>query len=271
MGFGDTGKNTAGDEIMIFDQSLIGALRGAKRVSVLTGAGVSAESGVPTFREAQIGLWAKYRPEELATPQAYRRNPAMVWDWYASRRQRINAVQPNLGHYALAEMERRVPQFTLITQNVDGLHRRAGSQNILELHGNILRIRCFDENRVVETWNETGEKPPRCPYCGGMLRPDVVWYGEMLLEKTLQEAMQAARTCDVFFSVGTSALVHPAASLPLLALEAGVVVVEVNPEQTPLTPRVTFSLCGRSGEILPALVQAVWGVQPSHHGEQMQA
>lgn len=246
---------------MIFEQRLVEALRKAKRVAALTGAGVSAESGVPTFREAQTGLWANYRPEDLATPQAYRRNPAMVWDWYANRRQRIQAVQPNPGHYALAEMERQTPQFTLITQNVDGLHRRAGNQNVLELHGNILQVKCFDEGRVVKIWDETEEKPPRCPYCGGMLRPDVVWFGELLPEQPLREAMQAARSCEIFFSIGTSALVQPAASLPFLALESGALVVEINPEETPLTRQASLSLRGRSGEILPALVQAVWGIQ----------
>jgi NAD-dependent deacetylase len=171
-----------------FPPDLITRLRAAPRVTVLTGAGISAESGVPTFREAQTGLWEKFRPEELATPEAFQRNPKMVWEWYEWRRQRVRTVAPNPGHLALADLQRRVPEFFLITQNVDGLHQRAGSQRVIELHGNINRTKCFEEDQVVEKWEETGEVPPRCPRCGGKLRPDVVWFGEMLPP----EAMAAA-------------------------------------------------------------------------------
>ena len=154
---------------------LIARLRQARRVAVLTGAGISAESGVPTFRQAQTGLWARYDPQQLATPQAFRRQPQLVWDWYAWRRGLVAGVEPNPGHFALAEIERRVPQFTLITQNVDSLHQRAGSRAVLELHGNIARTTCSREGRVVEAWPESDERPPRCPHCGAFLRPDVVW------------------------------------------------------------------------------------------------
>jgi NAD-dependent deacetylase len=228
-------------------------------VAVLTGAGISAESGVATFRDAQTGLWSRFKPEQLATPEAFRRNPKLVWEWYAERRARVAEVAPNPGHHALAELEQRMPQFLLATQNVDGLHQRAGSRQLVELHGNITRTKCFDENTVVEQWDDTGDVPPRCPRCGGLLRPDVVWFNEMLPPGAFEQALGAAQDCDVFLSVGTSALVYPAAALPQEALAAGAVLVEVNPQETPLTPRATHFLQGPSGQVLPALVRAVWG------------
>ena len=237
---------------------LIARLRQARRVAVLTGAGISAESGVPTFRQAQTGLWARYDPQQLATPQAFRRQPQLVWDWYAWRRGLVAGVEPNPGHFALAELERRVPQFTLITQNVDSLHQRAGSRAVLELHGNIARTTCSREGRVVEAWPESDERPPRCPHCGAFLRPDVVWFGEALPAEVLEAAIAATRTADVFLTIGTSGLVHPAASLPLLAARQGAVTVEVNPEETPLSEEMTYCLRGPSGVLLPALVAAVW-------------
>ena len=237
---------------------LIQLLRAAKRMAVLTGAGISAESGVPTFRDAQTGLWANYRPEDLATPEAFERNPKLVWEWYAWRRERVQNVTPNPGHLALVEIERRVPAFTLITQNVDNLHQRAGSRNIIELHGNISRVKCFEQNHPISDWRESGEVPPRCALCGGRLRPDVVWFGENLPEGAFEEALEAAERCNVFFSIGTSALVYPAASLPFAALERGATVVEINPDSTDLTPRATYSFRTRSGEFLPRLTSAVW-------------
>ncbi|QQS53161.1 MAG: NAD-dependent deacylase [Candidatus Competibacteraceae bacterium] len=237
---------------------LIDRLRRAHRVTVLTGAGISAESGVPTFREAQTGLWARYNPEELATPEAFQHNPKLVWEWYTWRQQRVRQAEPNAGHRALVEMEQRIAEFTLITQNVDGLHRRAGSHQILELHGNLFRAKCFNEDRPVESWPDSEEIPPRCPRCGGLLRPDVVWFGEMLPTATLRAAERAAATAEIFLSIGTSALVYPAADLPFAALNAGATVVEINPQPTPLSPHVTFSLNGAAGQILPALVTAAW-------------
>ncbi len=239
-------------------QALVTALRGARRVTVLTGAGVSAESDVPTFRDPQ-GLWATFKPEELATPEAFRRHPRRVWEWYAWRRECIHTVSPNPGHIALAEMERRLDSFTLVTQNVDGLHQRAGSQRVIELHGNITRTKCFDEDKLVESWGETGEVPPRCPRCGGMLRPDVVWFGETLPVEAIVEAESASRDCEVFLCVGTSTAVYPAAGLPFTALRSGAVVVEVNPGETALTAQASFALRGPSGKVLPELLQAVWG------------
>ena len=237
---------------------LVARLRQAQRVAVLTGAGISAESGVPTFRQAQTGLWARYDPQQLATPQAFRRQPQLVWDWYAWRRTLVAAAEPNPGHFALAEMERRVSRFTLITQNVDSLHHRAGSRTVLELHGNIARTTCSREGRVIETWDETDERPPRCPHCGAFLRPDVVWFGESLPTDALEMALAAARSAEVFLSIGTSGMVHPAAGLPLLAGEHGAVTVEINPEATPLSDEMTYCLRGPAGVVLPALVAATW-------------
>jgi NAD-dependent deacetylase len=241
--------------------SLVEALRAARHVVALTGSGISAESGVPTFRDAQDGLWAKYRPEELATPQAFRRNPKLVWDWYAWRRRLVAQAMPNPAHLALVELERCVPRLTLITQNVDGLHQRAGNRAVIELHGNINRARCFREGVVVEDWEDAGQSPPVCRDCGGLLRPDVVWFGETLPLDALQAAAEAAGTCQIFFSIGTSGLVEPAASLAYAALRRGALVVEINPAATPLSGHA-ISLRGPAGQVLPALMQATWPSEP---------
>ncbi len=235
---------------------LLDAVRGAGRVVALTGSGVSAESGVPTFREAQTGLWERFDPLELATPEAFARDPRLVWDWYEWRRKLVERAEPNPGHLALAELERRLPAFTLITQNVDGLHQRAGSENVTELHGNILRSRCSWEGTVVDDY-APGEAPPPCPSCGAPLRPDVVWFGEALPTWAFQTASEAARACDLFLSVGTSSLVYPASALPFEAVEHGAVLVEVNPDQTPLTPHADYLLRGPAGKVLPGLVAAL--------------
>ena len=245
-----------------FSPDLIRALRAARHIAVLTGAGVSAESGIPTFRDAQVGLWAQYRPEELATPEAFERHPRLVWDWYAWRGEIVRSARPNPGHYALAEMQRRVPKLSLITQNVDGFHQLAGSTGVIELHGNLMRARCSRENIVVDRWARTDDVPPRCPHCDAYLRPDVVWFGEMLPPAALEAAAQAANTCDVFFSIGTSSLVEPAASLARVALRRGAAVVEINLTITPLTSRAAFALQGAAGKILPALVKTAWPGAP---------
>ncbi len=243
---------------MEIPSDLIRFLRKANRVAVLTGAGVSQESGLRTFRDPQTGLWAQYKPTDLASPEAFARDPKLVWDWYAWRREALKGVRPNAGHYALVEMEKRVPEFTLITQNVDNLHRFAGSRNVLELHGNIQRVRCSECRTFTEDWGDDTEAVPHCNVCGGLLRPDVVWSGENLPRLELEAAVQAARKCDVFFSVGTSGVVQPAASLAFAAHNKGAVVVEVNAESTPLTPKADFFLQGKSGELLPELVAEVW-------------
>ncbi len=237
---------------------LVEALREARGVVALTGSGISAESGVPTFREAQTGLWERYDPQELATPEAFMRDPELVWNWYAWRRELVGRSEPNPGHLALMGLERNVPDFALVTQNVDGLHQRAGCKNVVELHGNINRTRCSAEGLAVEP-GETNATPPLCPNCGAMLRPDVVWFGEMLPETALAAATEAIGGCDLFLSIGTSSLVYPAAGLPYEARAAGATVVEINPDETPLTPHVDFSVRGGAGEVLPALVEAAFG------------
>lgn len=235
-------------------------LRTARHVVVLTGAGVSKDSGLPTFREAQTGLWAQYRPEELATPEAFSRQPDVVWRWYAWRRELVARAEPNAGHRALAALQDRVlgngGRFTLVTQNVDGLHARAGSQDVVELHGNIGRIicsRCQDEPAVPGD----GE-PPACRLCGAALRPDVVWFGEMLPEAALARAAQEAAECDVFMSVGTSGLVYPAAGLVQVARRGGASVIVVNPDDD-VVPGALW-LRGSASQVLPGLEADAFGV-----------
>ena len=244
---------------MNFPADLISLLRGTSRLAALTGAGISQESGLRTFRDAQTGLWAQYKPEDLASPEAFRRDPKLIWDWYAWRREAVKGVRPNAGHYALVDIEACLPEFTLITQNVDGLHRMAGNRNVLELHGNIQRVRCADCYTFTETWGDDTESVPQCSSCGGLLRPDVVWFGEALPRDQLEAAVEAARTCEVFFSIGTSGVVQPAASLAHAARNRGAVVVEINAEPTPLTHKANYAFHGKSGELLPELVKAVWG------------
>jgi NAD-dependent deacetylase len=232
---------------------LINILNKAKRVAVLTGAGISAESGIPTFR-GEEGLWKTYRAEELATLSAFIRDPGIVWEWYDWRRGIIGSRDFNPGHKVLAGWEKLFPTFHVITQNIDGLHQKAGSFNILELHGNIWKLRCTEEGTIVEEHSTPlGEIPPRCPNCGALLRPHVVWFGESLDASILQRAFALSSSCEVMFAVGTSAVVQPAASLPLSARESGATVVEINPDPTPITPYVDFSFRGKAGEILPKI------------------
>ncbi len=240
-------------------KGLISALRNAGRVVALTGSGVSAESGVPTFREAQSGLWERYDPQELATPEAFARDPRLVWEWYQWRRNLVLEAEPNPGHMALAELERRVSDFTLVTQNVDGLHERAGSRNVIELHGNILRSKCSLEGEIASPRERDDSVPPRCPRCGAPLRPDVVWFGESLPPGALEAASDAARGCALFLSVGTSSLVYPAAALPYEATENGATLVEINPNETPLTRHADHYLRGPAGEVLPRLLREAFG------------
>lgn len=242
---------------MTVPPQLIDRLKSAQRVVVLTGAGVSAESGVPTFRDAQTGLWSKFNPEELATPRAFRRNPRLVWEWYEYRRKLVAEAKPNPAHTALAEMERLFPEFHLVTQNIDGLHQRAGSRNVVELHGNITRTKCFDEGTIVSNWTEIGDVPPKCPNCGGLLRLDVVWFEEPMPEKETALAFRFGTNCDLFFSIGTSAVVYPAASLPFEALESGATVVEINLQSTPLTSKAHFVLAGPAGSVVPDLLKSL--------------
>ena len=230
----------------------IGHLRRAKHVCVLTGAGVSAESGVPTFREAQSGLWAHYKPQELATAEAFQANPDQVWKWYEWRRKLVSQVSPNPGHVALAHIASLVRRFTLITQNVDGLHQRAGSEDVIEFHGNLFRNRCFAGNCDVSTADMSTDAPV-CPNCQARIRPDVVWFGEQIPVRENRLAAQAAAQCDLFFSVGTSALVWPAAGLADLARANDAKIVEINVQPTPIAAFADVTLQGESGQILPEL------------------
>lgn len=251
-------------------RALAERLLSARSVCVLTGAGVSKESGVPTFREAD-GLWNKFRPEELANVDAFIRNPERIWEWYTWRRNLMSSVVPNTGHLALAELERRLERFTLVTQNIDNLHWMAGSTNVVELHGNIQRNKCHACNHVVVP--ESGQvdlefregELPRCSVCGtGMMRPDVVWFGEMLPETEIFRAWSEAEECDIFLSIGTSAVVYPAAALPQVAKSSGAYLVEINPEATELTPLADLYLAEPSGVALPALVEALQTLDPEN-------
>jgi NAD-dependent deacetylase len=230
-------------------------LRRARRVAVLTGAGMSAESGVPTFRDALTGLWARFDPAQLATPQAFRANPQRVWRWYAERRAGVLAAQPHAGHWALAQAAPRFERFSLITQNVDGLHARAGSRDVQELHGNILRSRCLDECglEIAQLEQLPPGEPPRCSACGALLRPAVVWFGEALDPAVLGRSEQAMAAADVVLVVGTSGLVYPAAGLPALAQASGATVVVVNPNDSDLDDMAEHVLRATAAQALPAL------------------
>ena len=247
----------------VIPNAVVDALLEARAVVVLTGAGVSAESGIPTFRDAMEGLWAKYDPSRLATPEAFDRDPETVTRWYDWRREKCSRAKPNPEHLALARLEKHLTTqqrgFSLLTQNVDRLHQAAGSRNVVELHGTLWVWRCTrcgverEERAVPFT-----EYPPRCA-CGGARRPGVVWFGEMLPEDALEKALDALEASDLFFSVGTSAVVEPAASFIHRARRHGARTVEINREPTPISPVVDWSLLGKAGEILPELAQRSCG------------
>ncbi len=238
-------------------KTIIDLLKNAKKIAVLTGAGISAESGVPTFR-GESGLWKNYKPQELATPRAFGKDPRLVWEWYNWRREIIHPLEPNKGHRFIAELEMNTSSFTLITQNIDGLHQKAGSKNCVELHGNIWRVRCVREGKIFELFDvPLKEIPPQCE-CGSILRPDVVWFGESLDPEVMSIAHNAVRNCDFMMVVGTSAVVQPAASFPLVAKQNGAYVVEINAEKTPISGMVDESLIGRAGEIFYDFQKKIW-------------
>jgi NAD-dependent deacetylase len=237
-------------------------IRDAVVVAILTGAGVSKESGVPTFRDKVDGLWAQYDPKKLDTADAFQENPKLVWDWYQSRRKQIRQVQPNPGHYALAQLQDY--NVHLITQNIDDLHERAGSTDVIHLHGSIMQYKCFNHCQGFPTIldsadvrEDTDEVPPRCPHCGSYVRPGVVWFGEMLPEQEIKRASEISRRCDVMLVVGTSGIVNPAAQLPGFAKGAKAKIIEINPDDTPLMPLADLKLRGASGVILPKIVEAL--------------
>ena len=232
--------------------ALIAALRDARHVCLMTGAGASAESGVPTFREAQDGLWARYNPMELATPDAFEDDPALVWRWYRWRRDLVAKAEPNAGHFAVAQLADLVPRLTLVTQNVDNLHQRAGSRDVIQFHGNLFEDRCVVDGSL-HAGDHALDVPP-CPDCGAPLRPGVVWFGESIPGEALDGAFAAAADCELFFSVGTSSLVYPAAGLADIARQNGAVTIEINPAPTPESGRFDFALAANSGVVLPELV-----------------
>ena len=250
-----------------YPPELLARLSTCRHLLVLTGAGVSQESGIPTFRDAMDGLWARFDPTQLATPEAFDADPAMVWGWYEWRRAQVLLCEPNPAHDAIAALAQRVPRLTLVTQNVDGLHQRAGSQAVLELHGSLHRPYCRDcgHSHVLceQAYDDVPLEgaplpPPRCDSCGGPLRPGVVWFGEALPADIWDAAAAAARNCDLVMVAGTSALVYPAAELPLTALARGAVVVQINPDRTDLDDFATFRLGGTAARVLPELVRQAW-------------
>jgi len=229
-------------------------MKEARAVTVLTGAGISADSGVPTFRGAD-GLWRNFRAEDLATPQAFARDPRLVWEWYNWRRELVATKKPNAAHYALTELEQRVERFWLITQNVDGLHRTAGSTRLSEIHGNIWRVRCTRCGSVEENREVPIPILPSCRACGGLLRPHIVWFGESLAEEDLHRSYASLESCELLLIVGTSGVVYPAASFAPIAKAAGAFVVELNLDPTPNTEVVDLSLRGRAKDLVPAILE----------------
>lgn len=239
-------------------------LKNSRKIAVLTGAGVSKESGVPTFRDALDGLWARFNPQELATPMAFANNPKLVWEWYEFRREMMQNAKPNPGHIALAALEKRCDDFTLITQNVDDLHEQAGSENIIHLHGSIAQNKCFydcqgdptlvDISQII--WDKSSGPPP-CPHCGRWVRPNVVWFHEMLPAIALAQAYAASRSAAVMLVVGTSGLVTPAADLPSHTKSAGGKIIEVNPDYSMITRIADIKLDSAAGEVLPQLLVAM--------------
>ncbi len=247
-----------------FSEKLLNRLSEATTVVVLTGAGISAASGVPTFR-GKDGLWNKFNPQELANVDAFLRNPKLVWEWYAWRRELIKKVKPNMGHYALVDLENFFSEFSIITQNVDNLHQLAGSKNVIELHGNIMRNKCHNCGKPYTEEPDPGSELPSCPHCGGLIRPDVVWFGELLPPDAIERAQQLSREAEVFMSVGTSATVEPAASLPYLAKGNGAYVLEINPEITPLSSVADESIHEPADKVLPMLVIAMEKLKSKTH------
>jgi NAD-dependent deacetylase len=241
-------------------QTAARVLARSAKLAVFTGAGISKESGIPTFREPETGLWAQYDPMQLATPEAYRKDPAFVWSWYEHRFGVAADAEPNPGHLAIAELESLLPRVVIITQNIDGLHQRAGSSQVIELHGSMHSFRCIDGRHRGYCWEDFAdqeEKPPRCPECGDFLRPEVVWFGEGLPPDALNAAQRLSAGCDVMLIVGTSGVVYPAAAMPMIAKEAGATVIDVNPERDALAQTCDLFLRGPGGEVLPELVLAV--------------
>jgi len=245
-------------------------LRGARRAVIFTGAGISAESGVPTFRDDLTGLWARFDAQQLATAEAFHADPDLVWGWYEWRRARVRRAEPNPGHLAIATVEARIPATTLITQNVDDLHERAGTRAAIHLHGSLFTPRCVAaaahpatledayDSEAAQSHEGRRIPPPQCMSCQALVRPGVVWFGEALPEAALTAAINAAATCDVLLSVGTSGVVYPAAEIPRIAASSGATVIQINPEPTPLDRISAINLRGTAAQVLPSLVATAW-------------
>ena len=241
----------SGEDRIVIPDAVIERIRNAKRASVLTGAGISAESGIPTFRGAD-GIWAKYDYRKLATPEGFRDDPYLVWEWYRLRQIEMKKAKPNPAHVIIAEMEKHYPEFSVLTQNIDGMHERAGNRKVIELHGNIWRMRCPRDGTVVTLSAPVTEIPPLCQ-CGSIMRPDVVWFGEPLPDEAVDLASKAASQSDVMFVVGTSAVVYPAAALPIITKNSGGLVIEINIEETDVSSYADLSFFGHAGQVLPVL------------------
>ena len=234
-------------------------LKTARRVVALTGGGMAAESKVPSFRQTHIGEWANYDVSELATPQAFLRNPRLVWEWYQFRRRAVEATEPSPAHYALVDLEQHYPHFTLITQTIDGLHWHAGSRDLIELNGCLRRSRCYEAGHVISEWEDVGEVPPRCPHCGSILRPDVVMFGEGLPQWELRRAQKAVEQCDIFLCAGSVGAIQPVAGFPLIAKRVGALVLAIATEDSIYTLMADHVIAATPGQVLPELVRLVVG------------
>lgn len=242
-------------------------LKNARRVVVLTGGGVAAEAGVPSFRASHTGHWAQYDVSELATPQAFLRNPRLVWEWYDFRRRAADAAQPSAAHYALVDMEQFYPDFLLVTQTIDSLHWRAGSRDLVELNGCLRRSRCYEAGHTVHSWDDDGDLPPRCPHCGSQLRPDVVMFGEGLPQTELRKAQRAMEQCDLFLTIGAVGAIEPIASFPFVAKRVGAMVLSIDPEDSVYSLMADHVIAATPAETLPELVRHVTGDTGELHAD----
>jgi NAD-dependent deacetylase len=257
----------ADSDLKMISENLITCLKQAKHLTILTGAGISAESGIPTFRDALTGLWGNYSAEKMASEKGFSNDPALVWGWYEWRRHKALQAKPNAGHETIAKLATKLQKVTLITQNVDDLHERAGSQNALHLHGNIHTARCLEcdhpynhpESSAMVEFPESRIDPPECEKCGYWIRPNVVWFGEALPVGVLREAEKAVEDCDLMLIIGTSGMVYPAANLPMIAIKRKIITIQINPTNTDFDSIVTFDLKGKAGLVLPELYKMAFG------------
>jgi NAD-dependent deacetylase len=234
-------------------------LRAATRVVALTGGGMAAESGVPSFRDSHTGRWAEYDVSELATPQAFLRNPKLVWEWYDHRRRAADAAEPSPAHFAVVDLEQHYPSFTLVTQTIDSLHWRAGSRDVVELNGCLRRSRCYEAGHIALSWDDDGDIPPRCAHCGSPLRPDVVLFGEGLPRAELRRAQHAVEQCDLFLAIGAIGAIEPVASFPFVAKRVKAFVLSIAPEDSVYSLMADFNIPQTPGAVLPDLVRLITG------------